>query len=74
MIFTEERLVSKEEAQSSQIARALDIFFIGPLLIYVGLSGKVGKTISTILIIIAVSTILYNVYYLVKYSKENNNP
>lgn len=74
MILTETRLVSKQEAQSSQVARALDIFFIGPFLIYVAIIGKVNKTVSTILIIIALATIIYNLYYLIKYAKENNNP
>ena len=71
MIFTEEKLVSRRELESSQIARAVDIFFIGPLLIYVGLMGKVNKTLSTILIIIAVATIIYNTYYLIKYNQGN---
>ena len=74
MILTQQKHVSKEEAKSSQVARLLDIFLIGPFLIYIGLIGKVNKTLSTILIIIAVITILYNAYYFIKYNQENNNP
>lgn len=74
MILIDKVVSSEEELRVSQMARLVDILFIGPLLIYVGITGKINKTIATIFIIIALITIIYNGYYLIKYSKPSNNP
>lgn len=71
IIITEKRKVSEQEKEIIQWVRLFDIFFIGPFLIFVGIYGKMNKNISTVLIIIALLTIIYNGYYFIKYQKEN---
>lgn len=48
------------EISKSQTVRAVDVLFIGPFLIYVGMKKKNSKSVDALLIGIGTLTILYN--------------
>lgn len=72
MTITDQTISGKKEYQFSQFVRLLDVFLIAPVLIYAGITGKVTRTLAIILIVIAMSTIIYNAYYFIKYSNDSN--
>lgn len=57
--------VPESEVRFTQGIRILDMA-IGGLLIYSGVTGKLGKTLSIAIVFFAVLAILYNIYYLLK--------
>lgn len=60
MTITETKPATVKEISKSQSVRLIDIFLIGPFLIYTGTQSKISKTSSTLLIGIGAATIFYN--------------
>ena len=44
----------------TQNIRLLDVFFIGPLLVWVGFAGRLNDTVRILLFVIGVATVIYN--------------
>lgn len=59
----------EDAARSKQGMRIFDILVFSPILIYIGLSGKLNTALRSILVILGVTTIIYNGYYFMKYKK-----
>lgn len=68
----EESVQPENSAKSKQAVRLVDVFIFSPILIYIGLSGKLTPFWRTVLVILGISTIIYNGYYFIKYNKSNN--
>lgn len=60
---------SENGAIEKQNVRLFDVLLFSPILIYIGATGKMNKTIRWILVLMGVGTILYNGYYYLKYKK-----
>lgn len=61
--------IVEDAAKGKQGMRLFDILIFSPILIYIGLSGKLNVTLRTILVILGFTTIIYNGYYFLKYKK-----
>lgn len=48
--------------EKAQIVRLWDVFFLGPLMMYVGAQKKVGKEIGLIMTLAGLGTIAFNGY------------
>lgn len=59
-MLTETHPSSLREVSKSQTVRLLDVFFIGPFLIYAGAQKKLQPTTNALLIGIGSLTIFYN--------------
>lgn len=51
---------SIEKFKKSQAVRFLDIAFIGPVMMYYGIKGKLGPIERTLLLLMGAGTIVYN--------------
>lgn len=49
-----------QEISKSQTIRLLDIFWIGPLMVYVGNKKRFSPFINSSLVVFGIATILYN--------------
>jgi hypothetical protein len=72
MIATEEtRLTTIEQVSKGQWIRLVDVFFLGPLMIYAGSRKKLGTPVDALLIFFGVTTIYYNAQnYLINRQKD----
>lgn len=59
-----------EDAKKKQLVRLFDVLVFAPILIWVAMKGNLNKTMRWILIVLALGTIIYNGYYLIKYSRK----
>lgn len=60
----------KKQVENAQMVRLWDIFFIAPVLIFIGAKYNIPTLAKTALIVIGIGTFLYNGYFFIKY---NNN-
>lgn len=67
------RQVSKQELNSTQLIRLIDIFIYAPILVLAGTMKTMPQWIRIILIILAIGTIIYNSYYYFKYKSDGRN-
>lgn len=58
-----------EDAKQKQLVRVYDVLVFSPILIYIGMTGNLTKTLRYILVILGIGTIIYNGYYYLKYRK-----
>lgn len=49
-----------KEISKTQVIRLIDVFFIGPLMIYAGSQNKLSPTLNNALILLGAATIAYN--------------
>jgi len=54
-----------------QLIRLIDVFFVGPFLIYIGSKEGINERDKFLLTGIGISTILYNTYHFVEEYSEN---
>lgn len=62
----------ESEVRFTQGIRILDMV-IGGLLIYLGITGKIGKVVMAIIVIFSLLAIFYNIYYIIKRHSEKTN-
>lgn len=60
----------KKQVQNAQIVRLWDIFFISPVLIFVGIKYPMPVFAKIALIGIGAGTFIYNGYFFLKYNKK----
>lgn len=60
MEIVQKRQRMQSEIEKSQLVRLIDVFFIGPFLIYVAMKADLGKVTKFVLLIIGIATIIYN--------------
>lgn len=65
----QKRLSNRSEAKIAQFIRVLDVLVFAPVLIYMGVTGKINQNLRLFLIVLAVASILYNGYYFIKYKE-----
>lgn len=61
--------IVEDAAKEKQGMRLFDILVFSPILIYVGLSGKLNSTLRATLVVLGFTTIMYNGYYFLKYKQ-----
>ncbi len=66
MTLTDKRPAPVEEVQKSQVVRLLDVFLIGPAILYMASQKKLSKTERGVLTVIGGGTVLYNLYNYMK--------
>jgi len=59
-----------DDAKSKQSMRLFDILVFSPILIYIGTRRSVTKQMQYILLLFALTTLIYNGYYLIKYREK----
>lgn len=72
-LITQESEYTIKEVEKSQFIRLVDVFFIAPVLIYVSYkANNLSNALRIILLIIGVSTLLYNGSNYLKNSTSKN--
>lgn len=69
-MLSDEKLIDKRTAEFNQCIKFLDVFVFAPILIYIGLTGKLTDSAKAFLIFFGFAAIIYNFYYFFKYKNE----
>ncbi|GIW67733.1 MAG: hypothetical protein KatS3mg096_601 [Candidatus Parcubacteria bacterium] len=73
--YAENRKRDLEEFKISQGIRLFDLLVFSPILIYIGIRGKVNDVSRVALLVLALVSIIYNAYYyeITNINSEKNN-
>lgn len=62
----------KKQVEQAQMIRLWDVFFIAPVLIFIGAKYQMPALAKIVLIGIGIGTFLYNGYFFLKYRNNSN--